>query len=113
MGIGQCLIHGMTVVIRKKFSASRFWDDCVKYNCTVSDGVGAPQDPQKAPIPAGIFPHYQRGPLRPQLGGERPLSRVLGFPRAVGEEAALGVGLMLLLLPPRLCSTSGSCADTS
>lgn len=37
MGMGQCLIHGMTVVIRKKFSASRFWDDCIKYNCTVSE----------------------------------------------------------------------------
>uniref|UniRef100_W5M3X4 Long-chain-fatty-acid--CoA ligase n=1 Tax=Lepisosteus oculatus TaxID=7918 RepID=W5M3X4_LEPOC len=36
VGVGQCLLHGMTVVIRKKFSASRFWDDCVKYNCTVS-----------------------------------------------------------------------------
>lgn len=36
VGVGQCIIHGMTVVIRKKFSASRFWDDCVKYNCTVS-----------------------------------------------------------------------------
>lgn len=36
MGIGQCVLHGMTVVIRKKFSASRFWDDCIKYNCTVS-----------------------------------------------------------------------------
>ncbi|XP_009954850.1 PREDICTED: long-chain fatty acid transport protein 1-like, partial [Leptosomus discolor] len=34
MGVGQCLIHGLTVVIRKKFSASRFWDDCVKYRCT-------------------------------------------------------------------------------
>lgn len=33
--MGQCIIHGMTVVIRKKFSASRFWDDCVKYSCTV------------------------------------------------------------------------------
>lgn len=37
MGVGQCLLHGMTVVIRKKFSASRFWDDCIKYNCTVSE----------------------------------------------------------------------------
>ncbi|KAL7978500.1 hypothetical protein Chor_004317 [Crotalus horridus] len=34
VGIGQCLLHGMTVVIRRKFSASQFWDDCVKYNCT-------------------------------------------------------------------------------
>ncbi|NXN09343.1 S27A1 protein, partial [Indicator maculatus] len=40
MGVGQCLIHGLTVVIRKKFSASRFWDDCTKYRCTVR-GLGA------------------------------------------------------------------------
>lgn len=47
MGMGQCLIHGMTVVIRKKFSASRFWDDCIKYNCTVSENGrgGAPLRP--------------------------------------------------------------------
>lgn len=36
MGVGQCLIHGLTVVVKKKFSASRFWEDCIKYNCTVS-----------------------------------------------------------------------------
>ncbi|XP_049733329.1 long-chain fatty acid transport protein 1 isoform X4 [Elephas maximus indicus] len=40
VGIGQCLIYGLTVVIRKKFSASRFWDDCVKYNCTVIQYIG-------------------------------------------------------------------------
>lgn len=40
MGIGQCLLHGMTVVIRKKFSASRFWDDCIKYNCTIVQYIG-------------------------------------------------------------------------
>lgn len=36
MGVGQCLLFGLTVVIKRKFSASRFWDDCVKHNCTVS-----------------------------------------------------------------------------
>uniref|UniRef100_A0A8C7ZJV6 Arachidonate--CoA ligase n=1 Tax=Oryzias sinensis TaxID=183150 RepID=A0A8C7ZJV6_9TELE len=40
VGVGQCVIHGMTVVIRKKFSASRFWDDCVKYNCTIVQYIG-------------------------------------------------------------------------
>lgn len=40
MGVGQCLIYGLTVVLRKKFSASRFWDDCVKYNCTVVQYIG-------------------------------------------------------------------------
>lgn len=29
------MLQGMTIVIRKKFSASHFWEDCVKYNCTV------------------------------------------------------------------------------
>ncbi|KAJ4918758.1 hypothetical protein JOQ06_016547, partial [Pogonophryne albipinna] len=29
MGVGQCLIHGLTVVVKKKFSACRFWEDCI------------------------------------------------------------------------------------
>ncbi|KAI5212652.1 Long-Chain Fatty Acid Transport Protein 1 [Manis pentadactyla] len=40
MGVGQCLIYGQTVVLRRKFSASRFWDDCIKYNCTVIQYIG-------------------------------------------------------------------------
>lgn len=36
VGVGQVFLHGSTVVIRRKFSASNFWKDCVKYNCTVS-----------------------------------------------------------------------------
>uniref|UniRef100_A0A8C2YGS8 Very long-chain fatty acid transport protein n=1 Tax=Coturnix japonica TaxID=93934 RepID=A0A8C2YGS8_COTJA len=40
VGIGQCLLQGMTVVIRKKFSASHFWEDCVKYNCTIVQYIG-------------------------------------------------------------------------
>ncbi|KAL8164146.1 UNVERIFIED_CONTAM: hypothetical protein K2H54_046718 [Gekko kuhli] len=40
MGVGQCIVHGLTVVIRKKFSASRFWDDCAKYKCTIIQYIG-------------------------------------------------------------------------
>ncbi|XP_012689593.2 long-chain fatty acid transport protein 4 [Clupea harengus] len=40
VGVGQCLIHGMTVVIRRKFSASKFWDDCIKYKCTIVQYIG-------------------------------------------------------------------------
>uniref|UniRef100_A0AAQ4S104 long-chain-fatty-acid--CoA ligase n=1 Tax=Gasterosteus aculeatus aculeatus TaxID=481459 RepID=A0AAQ4S104_GASAC len=40
MGVGQCLLFGLTVVVRRKFSASRFWDDCVKHNCTVIQYIG-------------------------------------------------------------------------
>ncbi|RWS08108.1 Long-chain fatty acid transport protein 1-like protein, partial [Dinothrombium tinctorium] len=41
-GIGTCqsLVVGLTSVIRKKFSASRFWEDCVKHNCTVALYIG-------------------------------------------------------------------------
>ncbi|KAI5712827.1 hypothetical protein M8J75_011500 [Diaphorina citri] len=40
LGIGQCLLGGSTVVIRSKFSASNFWKDCIKYNCTVAQYIG-------------------------------------------------------------------------
>lgn len=35
VGVGQMLLRGITVVLRKKFSATNFWIDCNKYNCTV------------------------------------------------------------------------------
>lgn len=34
------LIAGMTLVLRRKFSASQFWDDCRKYNVTVIQYIG-------------------------------------------------------------------------
>jgi hypothetical protein len=34
-GIGQLYTQGCAAVVRRKFSASRFWDDCIKYECTV------------------------------------------------------------------------------
>lgn len=36
MAVGAALLHGATVVIRKKFSASAYFAECIKYNCTVS-----------------------------------------------------------------------------
>ena len=36
LGAGQMIYHGATIVLRRKFSASRFWGDCIKYKCTVS-----------------------------------------------------------------------------
>uniref|UniRef100_A0A1I8E9Z1 Very long-chain fatty acid transport protein n=1 Tax=Wuchereria bancrofti TaxID=6293 RepID=A0A1I8E9Z1_WUCBA len=40
LGIGQTVLQGSTCVIRKKFSASSFWKDCIKYNCNVSQYIG-------------------------------------------------------------------------
>ena len=36
VGIGQTLLHGIPCYVRTKFSASRFWTDCLRYDCTVS-----------------------------------------------------------------------------
>ena len=32
---GQMLFWGSTLALRRKFSASNFWSDCVKHQCTV------------------------------------------------------------------------------
>ena len=36
LGLGCMLFKGCTFVLKKKFSACRYWSDAVKYNCTVS-----------------------------------------------------------------------------
>lgn len=40
LGIGGCINLGATCVLKKKFSASQFWKDCVKYNVTVVQYIG-------------------------------------------------------------------------
>ncbi|XGW29556.1 hypothetical protein V3C99_008969 [Haemonchus contortus] len=40
LGVGQTVIRGSCCVIRKRFSASNFWKDCVKYQCTASQYIG-------------------------------------------------------------------------
>jgi len=40
LGLGLAFIFGTTIVIRKKFSASNFWEDCVRYNCTYMQYIG-------------------------------------------------------------------------
>ncbi|VDL68600.1 unnamed protein product [Nippostrongylus brasiliensis] len=40
LGVGQALCRGSCCVIRKKFSASNFWKDCVRYQCTASQYIG-------------------------------------------------------------------------
>ncbi|RWS06355.1 Long-chain fatty acid transport protein 1-like protein, partial [Dinothrombium tinctorium] len=38
--VGSTLITGQTLVIRRKFSASNFWEDCLKYKCTNVGYIG-------------------------------------------------------------------------
>jgi len=37
---GAVLVNGGSVVIRKKFSASEFWDDIVRFDCTLFQYIG-------------------------------------------------------------------------
>lgn len=40
VGAGMALIHGSTIALRKKFSVSNFWKDCIKYNATCAQYIG-------------------------------------------------------------------------
>ncbi|XP_074523054.1 long-chain fatty acid transport protein 2-like [Halichoeres trimaculatus] len=40
MGLCGAIEKGITVVLRRKFSASQFWNDCRKYNITVIQYIG-------------------------------------------------------------------------
>lgn len=40
MSVGQALLFGSTVVLRRKFSASAFFADCVRHQCTVAQYIG-------------------------------------------------------------------------
>jgi len=35
LGTGVTLVFGTPVVLMRKFSASNYWNDCIKYKCTV------------------------------------------------------------------------------
>lgn len=40
LALGALLFNGCTLVVRKKFSASHFWDDCIEWKCTIFFYIG-------------------------------------------------------------------------
>ncbi|XP_019388711.1 PREDICTED: very long-chain acyl-CoA synthetase, partial [Crocodylus porosus] len=40
LGLHGCIMQGATLVLRSKFSATHFWDDCRKYKVTVIQYIG-------------------------------------------------------------------------
>ena len=38
--MGASVHGGCTIILRKSFSASKFWPDCVKYEATVTQYIG-------------------------------------------------------------------------
>ncbi|KAK6194722.1 hypothetical protein SNE40_000300 [Patella caerulea] len=75
LGIGQAILGGTTVVIRRKFSASQFWTDCIKYNCTMAQYIGEicryllAQPPRATDNQHKVRVMYGNG-LRPQIWSE-------------------------------------------
>lgn len=40
VGFGSCLCSGATLALRRKFSASQFWEDCIKFEATAAIYIG-------------------------------------------------------------------------
>jgi len=40
LGVGMMIYGGVTIIIKRKFSASSFWADCIKYKATVTQYIG-------------------------------------------------------------------------
>ncbi|KXJ79609.1 hypothetical protein RP20_CCG028499 [Aedes albopictus] len=88
MSVGQALLFGATVVIRKKFSASQYFADCQKYNCTVGQYIGemcryilaTPDSPtDKAHKVRLIFGNGLRPQIWPQFVDRFNIPRVAEF----------------------------------
>ncbi len=65
-GINLALLRGARMLLIKRFSASKYWDDIKRYNCTISTGGGA-----RLPILllAEPTPDDADNPLKVILGG--------------------------------------------
>jgi fatty-acyl-CoA synthase len=59
VAIGAVLVNGGSVVIRERFSASRFWDDVVELNCTLFQYIGE------------LCRYLVNSPVRPREGEHR------------------------------------------
>lgn len=110
VAIGAVLVNGGTVVIRPKFSASRFWDDVVEWDCTLFQYIGelcrylinAPAHPRETDhrlrlccgngLRADVWPEFKRRFHVPQIlefyastEGNVSLYNCEGTPGAIGR----------------------------
>jgi len=84
MAMGGALFHGATAVIARKFSASRFWSDCVKHEVTAFQYIGelcrylvnSPEHPEERSHKLRVC--IGNG-LRPEVWG--PFQERFGIPR--------------------------------
>ncbi|XP_017062001.1 long-chain fatty acid transport protein 1 isoform X1 [Drosophila ficusphila] len=87
VGVGNAILNGSTVVLRRKFSARNFWADCDRHNCTVAQYIGelcryllaTPYAPEQMKHSLRLM--YGNG-LRPQIWSQ--FVRRFGIPQ-IGE----------------------------
>jgi fatty-acyl-CoA synthase len=87
-GVGAALLSGATLVLRRKFSASHFWDDVVEHSCTIFVYIGelcrylVNQPPHRKERTHKLRLGFGNG-LRPEVWGELEtrfgLTRILEF----------------------------------
>ncbi|KAH8326981.1 hypothetical protein KR074_000063 [Drosophila pseudoananassae] len=70
MSMGQALLFGSTVVIRKKFSASGYFADCARFQCTIAQYIG---EMARYILATPAAPHDKKHQVRMVFGnGLRP-----------------------------------------
>lgn len=75
MGVSQCLIFDSAMVVKRRFSASQFWTDCIKYNVTAAQYIGElcryllSQPPRPTDTQHNVKLMFGNG-LRPQIWRE-------------------------------------------
>lgn len=75
MGTSQCLLFNSAMVIKRRFSASQFWHDCIKYKATCAQYIGElcryllSQPPRDADKKHKVRIMFGNG-LRPQIWRE-------------------------------------------
>jgi fatty-acyl-CoA synthase len=110
VAIGAILVNGGSVVIKRKFSASRFWDDVAEWDCTLFQYIGelcrylinAPAHPRETDhrlrlccgngLRADVWPEFKRRFRIPQIlefyaatEGNVSLYNCEGKPGAIGR----------------------------
>lgn len=116
VGIGLMMVHGCTVVIRKKFSVRNFWKDCKRYNCNGAQYIGeicryllsAPETPEEKEHTIEImFGNGLRKNIWNQFTARFGISRIVEFYGATEGNATVvnfdgksgAVGFVSVLFP--------------
>jgi fatty-acyl-CoA synthase len=102
VALGSLLVVGGSVLIRKKFSAQRFWDDIVEFDCSLFQYIGELcRYLLRAPMITGAQRHRLRLCLR-QWVERRRLEEIQGTLQYSPDPGILRVdGGKLLTLQPR------------